>query len=206
MHPGRFHDPQCPNSVLQFSLQRSLVVHTLIKFTPHPVGLFEQLKSQPPRLRHTLRRHLHPSFIQHIRRHLHPCAIRRGLIRNSCSRQLLGHLLNILAVETAEQHPPIWPSRKPNHPRTHRSQKHSGRNQPGPLPRRHCHQALAHCCSHRQGLRRRTAARHTSAGLTRSLHPRPANLSRLSHLASASLSISKTKNLKTACPSSAGKR
>ena len=34
--------------MLQLALQRTLVVHPLIEFTPHPVRLVEQLKAEPP--------------------------------------------------------------------------------------------------------------------------------------------------------------
>src|SRR5579871_6324372 len=148
MHSRRPHHSQRLNRVLQLPLKRPLIIHLLIKLTPHPVRLVEQLKSQPPRLRHTLCRDLHPCLIQHLRRNLHSCTIRGHLIRNPSRRQLLRNLLHILPIQPTEQNLPVRPPCEPRHARTNRRQESHRSEQPIPLPCRQRHHSLTQTTHH----------------------------------------------------------
>ena len=81
VNPRRLNVRQCPDRVLQFAFQGSLVVDLFVELRSHPVGLVEDLKTQPPALQTLGGRH-QSRLVQLRRRNQDAGAIRGRLKRN----------------------------------------------------------------------------------------------------------------------------
>ncbi len=62
--PRRFHVAQGAHRVLQFALQRTLIIDLLIELRTDPVGLVEDFKTQPPALDSSLGGRGQPRLVQ----------------------------------------------------------------------------------------------------------------------------------------------
>ncbi len=77
MHMRRLDIRQRAHRVLEFALERALKVYLLVKLRAHPVGLVEDLKSQPAALHPALGRCRDTRLVEHRGRNANSGSIRR---------------------------------------------------------------------------------------------------------------------------------
>ena len=132
VHARRLHRGQRGDGVLQFPLERPLVIHLLIELRAHPVRIVEQLKPHPPALRASFGRRRQPRLVQGLCRHAHRRAVRRDIELDSRCGQLLRDLARVVRIQTRIQRPPVRPRRIPQKPAKAGHHDRDGREQPVP--------------------------------------------------------------------------